>query len=92
MIKRLQLDFYKAVGVVCKRRRVAEGYTIAQLAREAGEQIKTIQCIESGKCHSMHHLVWMNDILSIDTSDIIEVLGEENLHEQEEIKGINHLI
>ena len=46
--------------------------SIAELAKQSGEQHKTIVSIEGGKVCSLHHALWMKRILGIDISKVIE--------------------
>ena len=70
MIKSEQTIFYKNLGSLVTRQREAVGLTIAQLARESGEQNKTIRCIEQGRPCSMHHIEWMSAILGVDLNSV----------------------
>jgi transcriptional regulator with XRE-family HTH domain len=90
MNKTDQKIFYKAFGACVQHERVRVGLTINQLAKESGEQNKTIRHIESGERVSMHHMIWAGRVLNI-TYDIVLhyinsnyrelVNGEENIKE-----------
>lgn len=77
--------FYKKVGQACQVARERRRITITQLEKLSGEQHKTIRSIESGRPHSLHHAVWMKNILGIDLNDIIRDMegkdhGKENVN------------
>ena len=83
MTKEQQQSFYKQVGKALTASRQQRNITIAELARKSGEQYKTINSIESGSVCSLHHLVWMVQILGLDITKIITQRGEDN---EQEIK------
>lgn len=83
MTKEQQQSFYKAVGKALTASRQQRNITIAELARKSGEQYKTINSIESGSVCSLHHLVWMVQILGLDITKITMERGEDN---EQEIK------
>jgi ribosome-binding protein aMBF1 (putative translation factor) len=89
MIKEEQKSFYDAVGKLLTSARRHRTMSIAQLSKLSGEQIKTIQSIESGKGCSLHHLVWMKDILNIDLRDITYT---EGISGEEESSGADSFI
>jgi len=80
--------FYKRVGSLVRRERLASGLTVGQLARNVGEQHKTIKHIESGKPFSMHHMVWMRNELGISFDNLNRYT--ESTHD--EIKTISDLL
>lgn len=66
-----QEKFYALVGRTCQVARQRRNMSIAQLCTASGEQHKTIRGIESGNPHSLHHAVWMKNVLGIDLNSII---------------------
>lgn len=86
------LWFYKSLGAIVTRQRIAKGFTIAALAKIAGEQYRTIKNIEAGRPCSMHHLAWMEDHLSIRIEDIYNHHQGVKDHEQKEKGSILDLI
>lgn len=80
-----QEKFYKLVGQACQVARERRRITITQLEKLSGEQHKTIRSIESGRPHSLHHAVWMKNILGIEINNIIRDMegkdhGKENIY------------
>lgn len=82
MIKQDQDKFYALVGRALQVARQRRNMSVAQLSTASGEQHKTIKGIESGKLHSLHHAVWMKNILGLDLNVIIRDMegkrGEES--------------
>jgi transcriptional regulator with XRE-family HTH domain len=92
MIKEKQSCFYAAVGRALTSARESRNITIAQLAQKSGEQIKTIQSIEKGKCCSLHHLAWMRKILGIDFDLVVTNMEGSYVEEKAEDTGIDSFI
>ncbi len=84
MTKEMQQSFYKAVGKALTAARQQRNITVAELVRKSGEQHKTINSIESGNVCSLHHLVWMVQILGL---DITKITMERGDNEQENQRG-----
>lgn len=87
MTKQNQEKFYGLVGRALQIARQRRNMSITQLSSLSGEQHKTIRGIESGKPHSLHHVVWMKNILGIDVNGIIRDM--EGGHHGEESKEIS---
>ncbi len=83
-----QNKFYKSLGSLITRQRIAKCLSISQLAREAGEQYKTIRNLEAGRPCSMHHIGWMQDVLGIQFDD----MEEESVENEITIGDLNDLI
>jgi ribosome-binding protein aMBF1 (putative translation factor) len=85
MIKKTQINFYTQVGRALTAARRARNMSIQQLANRSGEQNKTIRAIEAGngQC-SLHHLIWMRDVLGMDLNQ----LTEGNSGEEDKLRGI----
>lgn len=84
MKKEDQDKFYVLVGRTLQVARQRRNMSIAQLATSSREQHKTIRAIESGKPHSLHHAVWMKNILGLDLNSIVRDM--EGISGKEEIK------
>jgi ribosome-binding protein aMBF1 (putative translation factor) len=79
MIKQKQDEFYKLVGRALQVARQQRRMSIADLSNASGEQHKTIKGIESGTAQiSMHHAVWMKNILGLDLNAIIRDMEGNN--------------
>lgn len=86
MIKENQNKFYKLLGALVTQQRSAKGMSISQLARESGEQYKTIKSIELGRPCSMHHIGWMQDVLEVQFENM------EGSKNENTIRDLNNLI
>lgn len=79
MIKQKQDEFYKLVARALQVARQQRRMSIADLSNASGEQHKTIKGIESGTAQiSMHHAVWMKNILGLDLNAIIRDMEGNN--------------
>jgi predicted transcriptional regulator len=72
MIDNQQERFRKALGAALTDARKRLNISIPQLSKSSGEQHKTIVSIESGNVCSMHHILWMREILGIDINKVIK--------------------
>jgi ribosome-binding protein aMBF1 (putative translation factor) len=89
MIKKEQERFYRSVGKALTAARQRRMISIADLSKLSGEQYKTIKCIEQGQVCSLHHIVWMTELLGINFKNIIKDFGGED---EQEVKRIDDLI
>lgn len=79
VIKQKQDEFYKLVARALQVARQQRRMSIADLSNASGEQHKTIKGIESGTAQiSMHHAVWMKNILGLDLNAIIRDMEGNN--------------
>jgi ribosome-binding protein aMBF1 (putative translation factor) len=78
MTKEDQVKFYALVGRALQVARQRRNMSIAQLSTKTGEHHGTIRSIEAGKPHSLHHAVWMKNILGIDINTIIKDMEGNN--------------
>jgi hypothetical protein len=68
---REQEIFYARVGRVLTDMMKQKNISIGEIKRISGEQDITIRRILNGKCCSLHHMVWMRNILGINLNEII---------------------
>ncbi len=88
MIKQKQDEFYELVGRTLQVARQRRNMSVAELCTASGEQHKTIRGIEEGRPTSLHHAVWMMNILGIDLNAVIRDHMEGNNGKgNEEING-----
>jgi ribosome-binding protein aMBF1 (putative translation factor) len=93
MKKEDQKSFYLKVGKRLTDARRHRNMSIAQLAKQSGEQNKTIRWIEAGNVCSLHHAVWMSSILGIDITEIItEGSSGEEEYTRVAVYGLDDLI
>jgi predicted transcriptional regulator len=64
--------FRLTLGAALTDARKRLNMSIAELAKQSGEQHKTIVSIEGGKVCSLHHALWMKSILGINVSEVID--------------------
>jgi hypothetical protein len=78
-----QNKFYHLVGRALTVAMQRRSMNITQLSSKSGEHHKTIRGIMEGRAHSLHHAVWMRNILGLDINTIISDMegshhGESN--------------
>lgn len=92
MIKKDQEKFYRLVGKALTSARLRRSMSIAELAKLSGEQNKTIRFIEKGNCCSLHHVVWMAEILGMNLGKLLKEYEGQHEQESKEVIRLNDII